>query len=191
MNTPNKTIANLAAELAGDPAVENKVEVEIAFNAMVSRLLAMRVAQGVTQQQLAKAMGCNPSKVSRMESGNDSTLKWMDVVCYIGALNMDMHVSFEDPSLPAADRIKHCVSDISEHLEELTTLAAQVGGNDEIAKKIHQFSGEVLLNFLVRYMDHSAKLRSVLKIPSSHSAQIAMPHCHSEVAAVAKDHVMA
>jgi transcriptional regulator with XRE-family HTH domain len=180
MNTKSKKIAAMAASLAGNPEVEQRVLDAISANSMVSCLLAMRVKKCLTQEQVAQRMKCNPSKVSRMESGSDLQLKWADVVCYASAINMNMCVLFEDPSLPAAERIKQCVFSISEDLDKLTDLAKQVGGNDEIAKKIHQFSGEVLLNFLLRFKDHSEKLQSVVKLAPHQPHQAITLACASE-----------
>jgi transcriptional regulator with XRE-family HTH domain len=167
MNPHSQALSQIAAALAGKPEVESKVFAEITRNSLVSCLLNFRVSRGLTQEQVAKRMGCDPSKVSRMESGNDDGLKWPDIVSYIQAVNVTMSILFEDPLLPAAEQIKQCVFSIKENLDELTELARSVGGNDEIARKIHQFSGEVLINFLIQYKEHSEQLRSVLKISSN------------------------
>ena len=174
MNTKSKNIAQMAAALADDPNMEQAVQDEIARNSMVSCLLSMRVSKKLSQEQVAESMGCHPSKVSRIESGSDRTLKWTDILLYASALNVSTCVLFEDPSLPAAERIKQCVFSIREHLNKLTELAGKVGANDEIAKKIHQFSGEVLFNFLVQYQDHSKELRSVIKLPPHPKATLAV-----------------
>ncbi len=162
--TKFKTVAEAAAHLAEDPAVENRVTDEITRNEVVSALLEMRVAKGLTQEQIAKSMECDPSTISRIESGNDRQLKWEDIVGYVNALGVNMCFFFEDPSLPAAGRIKHLVFRIHEDLESLAELAKQVGGEDQIAKKIHQFYGEVLMNFLVKFKASHDKLSSIVKV---------------------------
>jgi transcriptional regulator with XRE-family HTH domain len=171
MNTKAKTIAQMAAALAEDPKVEQDVREEINRNLLVSYLLSLRVSKKLTQEQVATAMGCDASKISRIESGNDENLKWGDIAAYAGALNVNICVLFEDPNLPAAERIKRCVYKISEHLKKLAELARKVGGDDDIAKKINEFSGEVLLNFLLRYKDHHDEMKSFVQIaPSAHPA---------------------
>lgn len=107
----------------------------------------------MTQEQVAKAMNCDPSKISRMEAGNDAALRWADIVGYLQALNVTLSMVFDDPHLPASARIKQCVFKIHDDLEHLAALAKQVGGQDDIAKKIRQFYGDVLMNFLARYRD--------------------------------------
>jgi transcriptional regulator with XRE-family HTH domain len=181
MNTTNfSNVAEAAAALAGSPEMQQRVEREIVESSLVSALMSFRVAKGITQEQVAKVMGCDSSKISRLESGNDRNLKWMDVVNYTEALNVDMCVLFEDPSLPAADRIKHHVFRIHGALESLAALAKQVGGDDEIAKKIHQFYGEVLLNFLTKYKQSHDKLASVVKVTHNPPPQKCLPNTQKE-----------
>ena len=81
-----------------------------------------------------------------------------DVMLYTKALGVNMSVLFDDPSLPAADRIKHHVIAAHDLLEQLRKLAHQVGGEDTISEKIKQFYGEVLLNFAIRFGDSYSKL---------------------------------
>jgi transcriptional regulator with XRE-family HTH domain len=165
MTTKSKTVAQLAAALAGDPKVEQEVQQEIANSSLVSYLLSLRVSKGLTQEQIAESMKCDASKISRLEAGNDANLRWPDLAGYVAALKLNMCLLFEDPSVPLAERIKEYVFRIHKDLEELTALAQQAG-DDKLTQKIHQFSGEVLLNFLIRHKDHSEKLRSIVKFAS-------------------------
>ncbi len=166
MNTRFDNVADAAAQLAGDPKVAAEVQTEIKYNTVVGVLLGMRVAKGLTQEQVAKSMGCDPSKVSRLESGNDRQLKWMDIVEYAMALKVGMSITFEDSGLPAAERIKHCVFRIDEDLEKLASLAKELGREDHITKEINRFYKQVLFNFLLRFQKNSEKLRDVIRIPA-------------------------
>ncbi|MDE3097837.1 MAG: helix-turn-helix domain-containing protein [Verrucomicrobiota bacterium] len=166
MNTKFKSVAAAAAHLAEDADVEASVKKEIKGNTLVSVLLEMRIAKGLTQDQIAEAMKCDPSTVSRIESGNDRQLKWSDIVGYVNALKVQMGILFDDDSLPAAARIKQCVFKIDEDLKKLATLAHGVGGDDKIAHAINRFYREVLFNFLKRFEQNSDKLNSIIKIPS-------------------------
>ena len=90
--TKSSEAASLAALLASDPAVEAKVEREIQLSTVVSHLLALRVGKGLTQDQVAERMGCDASKISRLESGTDEGLKWMDIVGYSSAVGTDIRL---------------------------------------------------------------------------------------------------
>lgn len=165
MSTHTQTTAQVAAMLANDPQVEKEVEKEIRRNTVVSHLLALRVKKGMTQEDIAAAMRCTPSKISRLEASSDVNLKWTDIVGYTRALKLNIQLSIDDPEMPAAQNIKRCVFRIRRDLDKLTELAKSSNG-DDVAKKIHQFSGEVLLNFLMQYADHASELSSVINVPS-------------------------
>ena len=175
MNTTKfKTVAEAAAHLAEDSTVEKRVKREISQNTLVSLLLEMRVEKGLTQEQIAEAIGCDASTVSRIESGNDRQLKWLDIIGYAGALKVQMSVLFDDESLPAAARIKQCVFKIDDDLKKLAQLAEQVGGDDKIAQEIDRFYKQVLFNFLSRFSENRDKLSAIIKIPTK-LKQVCLP----------------
>jgi transcriptional regulator with XRE-family HTH domain len=166
MNTKFKTVAEAAANLAEDPQMEKRVKDEISRNTVISVLVEMRIDKGLTQEQVAQLMGCDPSVVSRIESGSDRQLKWTDIMGYCSALKVTMNILFDDPAVPAADRIKQYVFKIHEDLEHLAALAKEVGGEDDIAREIDRFYKQVLFNFLVRFKKNYDKLTAVVKIPA-------------------------
>jgi len=175
MKTTNfGSAAEAAALLADDPSMAAKVQQQIAHNALVTALLTMRIGKGLTQEMVAQSMGCDPSKVSRLESGNDRQLKWLDILAYAKALRVDMSVTFDDSGLPAAERIKQCVFRIDDDLKKLAALAQKVGGDDQITREIDRFYKQVLFNFLVRFKQNSEKLSDVIRI-SAQPPQACLP----------------
>ena len=105
---------------------------EICCSQLVNTLLQLRIEKGISQKELAKRIGCDPSKISRLEAGNDLQLKIGDVRQYLSALDVTMNMVFEDTSLPVAKK---------------------VDGDEVIINKIHVFCSEVLFNFLSRFGD--------------------------------------
>ncbi len=158
MSKKNTTTAALAASLTGDPEAAARVAAHQTETRFVRTLIDMRVEKKLSQRDLAKKMGVGPSKVCRLEACNDKELNLGDVMLYSKALGVNMSVLFDDPALPAADRIKHHVIAAHALLEQLRKLAHQVGGEDTISEKIKQFYGEVLLNFAIRFGDSYSKL---------------------------------
>ena len=151
MDNKLTSTAQLAAELTGSLEIQTKVEEEIKNSKLVSTLISFRSQKGITQKEIAEAMNCTASKVSKLESGNDLNLKWGDIVSYLAALNIKTSILFDDETLPVAHRIKHRVFEIHGLLEGLADLAKTVSDDRSIVDKIHQFYGEVLFNFLVRF----------------------------------------
>jgi DNA-binding Xre family transcriptional regulator len=72
---------------------------------VVDYLLDSRLAAGITQRALAAASGLSPSKICRMESGNDSTLRLGDVKAYCSGLGIPLPFTISRPlSLPRPSR---------------------------------------------------------------------------------------
>lgn len=163
MSKEFESVSEAAAHLAGDPDVKERVEREISRSQIVKILLNLRAHKGITQKEIAERMACDPSKISKLESGNDLNLKWGDIVRYLSALGAGVSVMIEDESLPAASRIKQHVFRIRDLLEELAELAKEVGDDTNITDKIHQFYGEVLMNFLARFRDSYEKLDTIVR----------------------------
>lgn len=155
------SVGDAAAFLAGDEKVKLQVEEEICCSQLVNNLLQLRMEKGVSQKELASRMGCDPSKISRMEAGNDLQLKMGDVMQYLSVLDVKMHMVFEDTKLPVAEQIRQHVFLIHEKLEHLVKLARQVDGDEVIISKIRMFCGDVLLDFLSRFSDSYKKLSVV------------------------------
>ncbi|ANT65119.1 MULTISPECIES: helix-turn-helix domain-containing protein [Prosthecochloris] len=157
-----KSAAEVAAFCTGDEAFRQLVEKEVKQSRIAYNLLKLRLTKEVSQKALAERMGCDSSKISRMESGNDNNLKIGDIRDYLSALGVGMSMTFEDNELPAADRIKSYVYAIHDQLNKLAGLASEVDGDDEIIDKIKIFYGEVLFNFLARYTDSHKVLYTVI-----------------------------
>ena len=185
MSKKNTTTTMLAASLTGDPDAAARVAAHQSETRLMRTLIDMRVEKKLSQRDLAKKMGVGPSKVCRMEASSDKDLNFGDVFEYTKALGMSVSVLFDDPSLPAADRIKHHVIAVHNLLEQLRKLAHQIGGEDTVSEKIKQFYGEVLFNFAIRFGDSYSKLPGATPIrldgteapvTASHVDKRALPH---------------
>ena len=168
-----RSAAEAAAFCAGDDAFKLLVEKEVKQSRIAYNLLRLRLTKDVSQKALAERMGCDPSKISRMEGGNDNSLRIGDIRDYFSALGVGMGMTFEDNELPAADRIKSYVFAIHHQLNKLAELASDVDGDDEIIEKIKIFYGEVLLNFLARYTDSHKALYNVIGAGNRDSSKVA------------------
>jgi len=171
MNTNFKNAAEAAAQLAGKPEMAEAVEREIRQSSLVSMLVEMRLDKQKTQEQVAESMGCDASKISRMESCSDSHLRLNDIMGYTDALGVQVSVMFDDSSMPASARVKQCVFQIDKDLKKLVQLAQEQDGDEDLANKISRFYKEVLVNFLLKYAESHERLRNFvpLKMTDPHS----------------------
>jgi transcriptional regulator with XRE-family HTH domain len=173
--------ADAAAALAGDESVREEVQKEVNRSQVVDTLQTLRLQKGVSQKRIAELMGCDASKVSRIEAGNDDALKLADVRDYVTALNIGVRLVFEDHDLPVADRIKRDVFSIHEKLEQLVEIAKQVDGDREIIDKINQFYGEVLFNFIKRFGESHSKLSTVTNLDNPKKTAPSSQICEAEL----------
>jgi transcriptional regulator with XRE-family HTH domain len=165
-----QSAAMAASFLADDEQVAPQVEQEVLRTRVVTALVKLRITKGLTQKQVAEVIGCDASKISKLEASYDASLKWGDLVSYLNCLGVNATLILEDDNLPASDRIKRAVFRIHELLQELAQLAKEVNDDSEITDKIHQFYGEVLFNFLMKFADSYEKLSSVIEIPGGTDA---------------------
>jgi transcriptional regulator with XRE-family HTH domain len=159
--------SEIAALLADDDEAAQRVESELAKNKLVRTLVRHRLRKDLTQKQVAEAMGCGPSKISKLESGDDESLKWGDIVRYAEAVDAKLNLMVSDEQLPVADQIKHHVLLIHERLEELKRLAERVPHDESIVSKIDEFYGQVLFNFLLRFGDSYSSFQTLVPTVST------------------------
>jgi transcriptional regulator with XRE-family HTH domain len=173
MNTNFKNTAEAAAQLSGKLEMKEAVEREIRQSTLVSMLVEMRLDKQKSQEEVATSMGCDPSKISRMESCSDSQLRLNDIMGYTSALGIQVSVMFDDSSMPASARVKQCVFQIDKDLKKLAQLAQEQDGDEEIANKISRFYREVLVNFLLKFAENREKLCNFvpLKMTDPHTEQ--------------------
>jgi len=164
-------MAKLAADLAGDESAAKRVCEHDAHTRFVRMLIGLRVAKKLTQRQLAPKMGVSPSKVCRMEALRDDQLNWGDVVKYTNALGVNMSVLVDDPSLPAAERIKHHVLTTHTLLEQLRALTENTAEGEVLTAKIKEFYGDVLFTFLAGFSNSYSKLPQAAPINLSFGEQ--------------------
>ena len=155
--------AEAFASIVGDDTVKDAIQEEVGKTPLIDTLVRMRMQKGISQKRLAELMLCTPSKISRLESSTDDTLKLSDIKEYVRALNIGMSFVLEDNDLPVADQIKQNVFSIHEKLESLVKIAKEVDGDSDIISKINQFYGEVLFNFMVKFESSHSKLRMAVE----------------------------
>jgi len=173
MNTNFKSVSEAAAQLAGATDVAPAVEREIQRSVLISALVQTRLAKNMSQDEVAKRMNCNASKVCRMESATDDYLRLSDISSYAAAVGVQTSLMLNDSSLPVSARIKQCVLQIDRDLQNLCRMAQEQDGDAAIAHKISQFYQEVLFNFMKRYTENHEKLQNYIPLsPNSKTIEL-------------------
>ena len=155
----NKKISSFdkfVLDLTGDENILQEMEIHKRATNLVALLENERVRKKLTQKDIAERMGVSVSTVSRFEDSPDDDLKLGDMKAYMAALGMNMSMLICEETLPSAARIKHYVIEIQRLLTKLTEFAKNSHGDQELCDAISKFQGEVLFNFLVKYVQSGA-----------------------------------
>jgi len=113
---------------------------EVEAQRLVPLLTGMRVSKGLTQKELAQAIGCSQGRISKLETSRDEDLRLADVLDYTGALDESLWITIGAP--PVAEHIKLHIRALRGLLEELVKLA---GDDQAVARGINGFLDEVLV----------------------------------------------
>ncbi|MFZ1730279.1 MAG: hypothetical protein WBQ23_07760, partial [Bacteroidota bacterium] len=105
--------------------------------------------------------GCSASAISKLESGTDAELRWSEIGNYSKAIGIQSALVLDDPSLPAASRIKNRVIEIGELLDEIVEIAHIMDDDPEIIESIHDFYKELSYNFYLRYERTKGRLPKI------------------------------
>ncbi|MFZ1729404.1 MAG: hypothetical protein WBQ23_08800, partial [Bacteroidota bacterium] len=105
--------------------------------------------------------GCSASAISKLESGTDAELRWSEIGNYSKAIGIQSALVLDDPSMPAASRIKNRVIEIGELLDEIVELAHIMDDDPEIIESIHDFYKELSYNFYLRYERTKGRLPKI------------------------------
>ena len=153
MNTHTKmTASSVIAELCDDDSIVRDVEARMSQTRFVAMLTEARARKGMTQKDIATKIGTSVSKVSIFEASNDDDLRIGDAKDYLNALDLEASIAFFDKSMPTTSQIKHYIFEIEKLLTHLTSIAKTCDDDRQIVDGISRFRGEVLYNFIIKYM---------------------------------------
>ena len=155
----NRTINSFdkfVVDLTGDESILQDMEKHRSATRLVALLENERVRKKMTQKDIAERMGVSVSTISRLEDTPDDDLKLGDMKAYMEALGMNMSMMICEETVPSSVRVKHCVFEIQRLLKKLTEYAKNSHGDKELCDAISRFQGEVLFNFLMKYVESGA-----------------------------------
>jgi transcriptional regulator with XRE-family HTH domain len=96
---------------------------EVEAQSAVPLLAGMRVSKGITQKELAQAIGCSEGRISKLETSRDEDLRLQDLLDYTRALSGSLWITIGAPTL--GEHIKFHIHALRGLLEELVSLAGE------------------------------------------------------------------
>lgn len=151
----HKSVTDLVRDVGGDASFQARLEDELAKKTLAKILFAMRCAGGVTQEEMAKRLGCSQSKISKIEHSEDTDLQLGDLIDYAKALDVQMSLAFHK-HMNSVESVEYHALRMKEHLDRLATLASR---DDQILEGVARFFNETLVNLLNLFSQSAAKLK--------------------------------
>ena len=137
-------VIDMVRDLADDDFVK-ELEERIQSHAIITRLVARRIAKGISQGDVAQQLGCSQSRISKIEAGTDAELRLDELVAYGRALEMEFEILGHRLGSSSIDRVKAHAACIH---REMKALAERVKGDQSLAAGASGFFGEACFNFV-------------------------------------------
>jgi len=105
----NKTYTNVSKMIRGisdDGGLAEAVDEALDRQRVIRQLMSLRAARGMSQSDLAKAMGCSQSKISKLESSEDSEVQYGDLQQYADAVEGELCTAVRRREMEPAEEIK-------------------------------------------------------------------------------------
>lgn len=174
MKATNETFKNVK-DLVHRKATPEEREFVEAFSKLsaerqiIKHLVGLRAAQDKSQADIADAMGCTQSRVSKFESDKDDNLRLGDLHGYLSALGFDLRLVFARTNLPIAQAIKLQWQGLLRLLSELTDLC----GNDlQMTREVANIHGQLASDFLNVVIALSKKIDGIAPSSTAHPTKI-------------------
>ena len=167
-NKQYKNVVEMMREVNGERPFADALQAYLAQRSLMTELVALRAARGLTQQAIAEKLSCTQGRISKLESATNGELSLGELVRYADVLGFDIGVTLSGKDVTLADRVKHHAFCIKMLTDQLANLAS---GDKTIAKGVGEFLREAAFN-LVRLVASSAK--HLPSFPAEYRAPLAI-----------------
>jgi transcriptional regulator with XRE-family HTH domain len=155
------SVSEMVRDLSEDKEFAEDADRSIRERNLVAHLMALRASQEKSQKDIAQAMGCTQSRVSKLENGKDNDLRIGDFHLYADALGLEMMIVLAKKNRTIADEIKFHALSMKRLLDRLTKLAET---DKTIARGVESFiAGEAYYNITKMLLEAAAKARKSAK----------------------------
>ncbi len=143
MGEKYKSVLEMVKGISGDSSYKELVANQIKGRSLAKFLFYLRCDQDLSQNQLAKKIGCSQSRISKIEHSHDRDLTIQDLLDYGKALNIQLEIGYRHSSVKITDLIKYHAFKIKTYLDRLSNLAKD---DEVLVKALKMFHIEALFN---------------------------------------------
>ena len=138
------SVADMVRDLTDDNEVIDAVQESLDRQRIVRQLMAMRAANGLSQSDVGKSMGCTQSRVSKIENSADCDIRYGDLMQYAEAVGCKLTSGVSPSSMTPAEEVKCLASAVHDRLSRMAEVA---NCDNEIAEGVAKFLFEAFFNF--------------------------------------------
>ena len=155
-----KSVKELVRKAATEEETEFVEEFErlSAERQIIKHIMGLRAAQDKSQADMAEAMGCTQSRISKLESDKDDNLRLGDLHGYLSAIGFDLQLVMTRQSMPIAQVIKLQWKGLLRSLKGLSELC---GDDAQMNKEVAKIYKNLASEFLETLMALSHKFKSI------------------------------
>lgn len=165
-----KSVSELVHAVAEDQSFADAFDKQVVERQVIKLLISLRALADKSQGDIAKAMDCSQSRISKLESGKDGDLRLEDFQAYLTALGYDMKIVIGKREQTAFDEVKYHALSIKRLLDHF----AQLAGDDEtMAHGVLKAIGETWYN-LAKMLEDSARKLKVRPKPAGAAIAVEM-----------------
>jgi transcriptional regulator with XRE-family HTH domain len=151
-----KSVSEMVHAVAENAAFADALDEQLAERQVIKLLISLRALAAKSQSDLAKAMDCTQSRISKLENGRDGDLRLEDFHAYLTALGYGMKIVIAKHDQTAFDEVKYHALSIKRLLDHF----AQLAGDDEtMAHGVLNAISETWFNVAKMLEDSARKLK--------------------------------
>lgn len=155
-NARFKSVLEMIQETSEDASLVKDVERRILERQLVKHLIAHRVKNNMSQQDVAERFECTQSRISKLESSSDDDVRLGDLEKYAEAVGLELRMVLAPQSRTVVDEIKYHAFRIECLLQRLVNMTES---DAEIADGISKFvCVETPLNLLKIVVDTAKRI---------------------------------
>lgn len=149
------SVSEVISDIAPDESLRAELDARIADRKLIKYLLGLRAVKGLSQQDIAKAVGCSQSRISKFENAKDDDVRLGDLKAYAKAVGCDLVAHPIPRDMKPVDKVKcHAVA-IKRNTDELAQLAQS---DENIAEGVAAFFYECLVKVILMLGDSAKRL---------------------------------
>jgi transcriptional regulator with XRE-family HTH domain len=143
MNKQFSSVLDMIKDTTDDKEFVKSFEELLNSKQIAKTLFSLRSKANLSQEDVAKKMGCTQGKVSKIENSKDFDLSIGDLVKYCSAVNMRLEVGFSDLRMAMVDRVKYHYFNLKTLFDKMHVMAQ---GDETMEKGVEKFTKEAFLN---------------------------------------------